>query len=390
MFATGDLFEIPVRYLPQVELPATMQFVEREYGQVIAEPYVLSSVEPAMVLLGPGEFTVENLALDNGLLRGTLVNRVNGIAAPTLFARINRVVVRQVTVEQARPLDECGSARRFGVPVRIADLTDTGLSVELYVVGIDGPVSTFGYLRTDITAIERSLIETEERIRQMQQSATLHFASVSADFQRRLARQQERLDSFAEYASSLLFDNLLAGTRGSGSLEPDALADPAARSGFRRLLRVPDERTPDSDIVPAQHLTWAEVALASDGFVFGWYDLENDKAETFRWMGPVGILLNPQPSRPVARVEVTIGQVYGAFEPALGGCLDGEDAMVDILSVQDGFLARFALDKSKDPLLIRALRIESSVIGCPAQDYDGEDERMLSVAVTKVVFHYFE
>jgi hypothetical protein len=36
------------------------------------------------------------------------------------------------------------------------------------------------------------------------------------------------------------------------------------------------------------------------------------------------------------------------------------------------------------------LRIESSVIGCPAQDYDGEDERMLSVAVTKAVFHYFE
>ena len=64
--------------------------------------------------------------------------------------------------------------------------------------------------------------------------------------------------------------------------------------------------------------------------------------------------------------------------------------MVDILSVQDGFLARFALDKSQDPIPTRALRIESSVIGCPAQDYDGEDERMLSVAVTKVVFHYFE
>lgn len=102
-------------------------------------------------------------------------------------------------------------------------------------------------------------------------------------------------------------------------------------------------------------------------------------------MGPVGIRLNPQPSGPVARVEVTIGQVYGAFEPALGGFLDGEDAVVDILSVQDGSLARFALQKSKDPLPIRALRIESCVIGCPAQDYDGKDERMLSVAVTKVV-----
>jgi len=52
-----------------------------------------------MVLLGPGEFTIENLALENGLLRGTLINRVNGIAAPTMFARINRFAVRQVTVE---------------------------------------------------------------------------------------------------------------------------------------------------------------------------------------------------------------------------------------------------------------------------------------------------
>jgi hypothetical protein len=52
------------------------------------------------------------------------------------------------------------------------------------------------------------LIETEERSRQMQQSATLQFASVSTDFQRRLAQQQERLDSFVEYPSSLLLDNL--------------------------------------------------------------------------------------------------------------------------------------------------------------------------------------
>ncbi len=52
-----------------------------------------------MVLLGPGEFTIENLALENGLLRGDSINRVNGIAAPTMFARINRFAVRQVTVE---------------------------------------------------------------------------------------------------------------------------------------------------------------------------------------------------------------------------------------------------------------------------------------------------
>jgi hypothetical protein len=179
MFATGDPIDIPISYLPQVELPATMQFVEGEYDQIIAEPYVLSSVEPAMVLLGPGEFTVENLALDNGLLRGTLVNHVNGLAAPTMFARINRVVVRQVTVEQARPLDERGATRCFGVPVRIADLTETGLSLELFVVGVGAPVATFGYQRMEVSAIERGLIETEERIRQMQQSATLQLASVS-------------------------------------------------------------------------------------------------------------------------------------------------------------------------------------------------------------------
>jgi hypothetical protein len=80
-------------------LPATLRFLEERSGQAIAEPYVLSSVEPAMVLLGPGEFTIENLALENGLLRGTLINRVNGIAALTMFARINRFAVRQVTVE---------------------------------------------------------------------------------------------------------------------------------------------------------------------------------------------------------------------------------------------------------------------------------------------------
>jgi hypothetical protein len=233
------------------------------------------------------------------------------------------------------------------------------------------------------------LIEIEERIRQMQQSATLQLASVSADFKRRLVRQQERVDAFVEYASSLLFDNLVSRARASGSRDTNA-ANPPARSQFRQLLLSSNEEVTDSDIAPAQQLSWAEVSLVADEFVFGWYDLENDKSGSFRWMGPVGILLNPEPSRPVARVDVTISQVYGAFEPALGGFLDGEDATVEIVSVRDGFLARFALVEPHDPSLLRALRIESSVIGCPAQDYDGEDERMLSVAVTKAVFHYFE
>lgn len=64
------------------ELPATLRFLEERSGQAIAEPYVLSSVEPAMVLLGPGEFTIENLALETACSAGTLINRVNGIAAP--------------------------------------------------------------------------------------------------------------------------------------------------------------------------------------------------------------------------------------------------------------------------------------------------------------------
>ena len=104
----------------------------------------------------------------------------------------------------------------------------------------------------------------------MQQSATLQFASISTDFQRRLTRQQERLDLFVEYASSLLFDNLAPRTLSSGSLDPNAPSDPAARSRFQRLLRLSDERAPGNDIALAQHMTWVEVALTSDGVVFGW------------------------------------------------------------------------------------------------------------------------
>jgi hypothetical protein len=209
------------------------------------------------------------------------------------------------------------------VPVRIADLTDTGLSLELFVVGIDAPVATFGYHRVDVTAIERSLIETEERSRQMQQSATLQFASVSTDFQRRLARQQERLDSFVEYPSSLLFDNLASRTLSSGSLDPNTPSDPAARSRFQRLLRLSDERAPGNDIALAQPMTWVEVASTSDGFVFGWYDLENDKAGRFRWMGPVAILLNPSRADPLLASKSPSAKYMEHLSPRLAASSTG-------------------------------------------------------------------
>jgi hypothetical protein len=65
------------------------------------------------------------------------------------------------------------------------------------------------------------LNETEERSRQMQQSATLQFASVSTDFQRRFTRQQERLDSFVEYPSPRYYSTISRPERSAGFARPE-------------------------------------------------------------------------------------------------------------------------------------------------------------------------
>jgi hypothetical protein len=126
-----------------------------------------------------------------------------------------------------------------------------------------------------------------------------------------------------EYPSSLLFDNLASRTLSSGSLDPNTPSDPAARSRFQRLLRLSDERAPGNDIALAQPMTWVEVAFTSDGFVFGWYDLENDKAGRFRWMGPVAILLNPSRADPLLASKSPSAKYMEHLSPRLAASSTG-------------------------------------------------------------------
>jgi hypothetical protein len=136
-------------------------------------------------------------------------------------------------------------------------------------------------------------------------------------------------------------------------------------------------------------MTWVEVALTSDGFVFGWYDLENDKAGRFRWIGPVAILLNPSRADLLLASKSPSAKYIEHLGPRLAASSTGGRSRRH--SKRPGRLSRKGSLYKNRKIRCRFGHCESRALrpAARAQDYDVEDERMLSVAITKIVFHYF-
>jgi hypothetical protein len=382
----GDHIDIPVDYLPWVELPTEIHCSARNESVAITRPLPLINADEALMLVGPGEVTVSNLSIDQGMLRGTATNRVNGLIRPNMFARVNGLVVRAVSIEQPRLLDDGGCSFQFAVPLYPGDISDNGLSVDILLVGTEAPITSVTFARMQVADQEKRLIELESRIRELQQLSGLQIGALKSEFEANMARMQRRMEVFIEYASAFMFDRKAAVV-----VEASSPADPALASKVTAFRELVSSAASGGATEAAQALTQAvsTLPIRSSLYAFGWYDVESTPEGEYRWMAQRSVVFNPEPQRPVAEVMMMVQAVYGADAPAIQCSFDSEDAEVAV-ERQPG-PARFKIrikHRSAKSTHVQALRLESLNSGSPARDEGSHDDRVLSLSVLGIGFIY--
>ncbi len=397
-FRAGDTIAIPVRYLPLVELPATIRL--RSASGCVDEDasLVVKSADAAEQLVGPGEVRVEQFDFNQGMLRGFAVNRVNGLHNPVMFLRINGVFTRQVAVDRPRLLDDGGCSFSFAAQLYLSDFSSNGFQADLHALGQEAPVASFQYLRDRGDSLARQVLELEAKLAQVQQMASLQVATLSADFRQQLGAQQQRIDAFIDYASCLLFDQVasdaLAGAD-AAALEPD----PAMRQKINSFRTLIASATPEAGIAAAsspgggaQPPRALKVGARSSRLNFGWYDAEGDAQGEFRWMGQSGMVLNPAPNRVLREVTIELRHLFKASKPMLRLFLDTREMEAVVLPGSAPNVSRITIAVPPEDLPregFQTLRIDSFIAGRPADEEEGgNDQRLLSLAVSEVVFTY--
>lgn len=394
-FHAGETVVIPVTYLPRVDLPATIRLGSAR-GSVSEEGgLVLKTPDAAEQLVGTGEVKVEQFDFNQGMLRGFAVNRINGLHNPVMFVRINGVFTRQVAVDRPRLLDEGGCSFSFAVQLYLTDFGSSGFHADLYVVGQEAPVASFQYVRADSSALTRQMLELEGKLAQLQQMTSLQVATLGADFRRQVAAQQQRVDAFIDYASCLLFDQVASDailSAGDPALEPDPEMR-AKIANFRALIASATEEADAAVAGGSGNSTPRNLRLPprSSQFSFGWYDAETDAQGDFRWMGQSGMVLNPAPNRALQGLTIELRHLFKTAKPMLRLFLDTREVEAIVLPGSRPNVARIEVTLPPDEPResFQTLRIESFIAGRPADDdKGGNDQRLLSVAVSEVVFHY--
>lgn len=381
--AAGAEIELPIARIPRIELPAELRFAETPEGPDLAPPWPLPNAAAALALLGPpAPPAIEGLRLEGGVLRGLATERANGLIEPVMYARINAAGARGVIIEQPWPLPEGGCAFRFSLALEAGDLMESGLSIALHLVGLEAPVARFAWTRSLPEDPAPRIAELEARVERLEGGAPASAAMLAETARRHVALLAERSDAFIETAAALLLDRL----GGTGSAPGVAGEDPRL-AALRRLIADAAATPP-----PAEALllgTRAEIPPGAGNLAVGWHAPEEDQGGAFRWMADAALVVNPEPHRRVASVTIGVRHLYGADAPRLTGSFDGLPARVDVARGEDGhFSIRLEPEGGGGAVPCQGLRLASDHAGVPLRDGRNPDQRMLSVAVSGVVFEY--
>lgn len=385
----GDIIEFPIDYLPWVELPAEIRFVRKGDDVEIGAPFELRTIDEATMLVGTGELVVDNLTISQGIVRGVVFNKINGLLKPQLFARINGVIPRAVGLEEPRLMDEGGASFRFAVQLLPIDINDSGLSIELFAVGSHTPLASAVLSRPADDELDRRLIALDARVQQIQDASSFHIKSLRTELKEQVTDIQQRVDAFIEYASSFIFDRI-AGERREASAPVDAALQSQIDS-LKSFIHATPTVSPGAKKGEAAVPTTATyVDLNSDLFTLGWYAVEVVDGSGFRWMSRTGIIFNPDPGRIVSEVLIVIDKVYGATFPLLSCYFDAQPAALDLTDdpATSQFVARLRWRDDTPPVPVQTIRIESQVSASPAQSEGSNDQRILSIAIREVSFFY--
>ncbi|MGV6875733.1 hypothetical protein ACUSIJ_23975 [Pseudochelatococcus sp. B33] len=389
MLKAGDIIEFPITYLPWVELPAEIRFVRRDDDVEICAPFELRTVDEAIMLVGPGELEVDNVTIAQGIVRGVVFNKINGLLKPQLFARINGVIPRAVDMEEPRLMDEGGASFRFAIQLLPIDINDSGLSIELFAVGAHTPLASVVLSRPADDELDRRLIALDARVQQIQDASSFHIKSLRSELKEQITDIQRRVDAFIEYASSFIFDRI-AGEHRETSAPVDATLQAQIDNLKSFIHSSPTASSGAKKSEAAVPTTATYVDLNSDLFTLGWYAVEVVDGNGFRWMSRTGIIFNPDPARVISEVLIVIDKVYGATFPLLNCYFDALPAALDITEdpATSRFMARLRWREGTPAIPVQTIRIESQVSASPAQAEGSNDQRILSIAIREVSFFY--
>lgn len=373
----GDSFDIPIKYFPKVDLPTCIRVTVAD--DEICQPVPVESAEDVMRVLGCGDISVRGLTIEAGLLKGTIINRSNGVHHAPAYVKINGLVSRVVNLELPQLLDDGGSASRFAVALKASDMLVSGLSIELYLLGLEYPLAAISFSRDDPASTATHFTEVNEKIRQLQRNMALQFDIMQANIDRQVKILQERVDAFIEYTSSSILDNLADHSRNQASA--------LFKEAMERIKLASSHEATTYEF--STSLKSEQVAIDSPIFIFGWYDLESSADGPFRWMGPAGLIRIPRRSWMLDHVEIAVLQVYGSHEPFLEASLDGETLIPSVERDELNFLVKLSVPAGRS-LCGDSLYIESLTTGSPAMDHGSSDDRILSIAVAGITFYYTE
>lgn len=380
--APGAELVLRPRRLPHAALPAEIRFSTAEGMLELAAPIALASASAAAALFGPGHWLAEQVRIELGVLRGLLRNETNGIAEPVGYARLNGVATRPLVLRAPVPLPEGGCVWPFELALLAEDLMESGMTLALHVAGQQPPLAGLAWGRAWAGTEATQMVALEARLAELERNAQARLAQLGEELERRHLEQRERIDAFIEYAGALLLDRAAEAEAEPGREALRAVAAPAA---LRANTPPAALRAPPAPVLPDRTVVGPE----GGGFGFGWHPVERDGGGggMFRWMSSAGQVVNPEPERPVAAVEVVTLHLYGAVKPQLRGSLDGAELAAEVTAEQG--VGRFTIRLVPDqPVLADALRLESLASGSPARDRNSADARVLSIAVTRVVFEY--
>jgi hypothetical protein len=378
-FEPGDIIEYPIAYLPWVELPAEIRFVAEQTGNEIAEPFRIKTHEEAIALVGMGQATVQNVAINQGMIRGLVVNRVNGLLRPQMFAKINGIVPRVIAVEQPRLLDDGGASFQFTAQLQPSDIGENGLTAEIYLLGDATPLTSVAFRRADVDDVTKRIVELEARLAQMNHSLNLRFSSANDALSTRMDVMQQRIDAFIEYAASFMFDRIAAtevpSVPGSTDLSPELKKKVEA---LRQIIvdgagKATASRSTSKAV---------KVPLQSPLFSFGWQDIEQNDGNEVRRMSTNALLFNPFPERRLEEVAMTV--IGNTERPALRASCDGvplELAVERAKRNPHDWRVKMRPGRDAFPMSARALSLVNMSAGSSGAE---------AIEVSELVFRYFE
>ncbi|WP_454658292.1 hypothetical protein [Bosea beijingensis] len=381
--ACGERVEVLCSYFPHVPLPACVRFSDDGEEGDMAPPKMLNSLIDIELLVGSGTLQDVHLTVQNGVIAGTGVNRINGLGRPHLLGRVNGHALREVRYDAPRGHDQGGCSVSFSLPIEAADLSDSGASYEILTLPDLKTLGAVSFPRSDSSALSNAVRRVEAQLSSVTKRVDLTLARAEELSGRRARQHREMLDSTVEYVVALVYDTLFAEDGISSEV-------PAEQGGailaFRRTLDSIASGKEASD-----RLNYAVAAPETAFYADGWHWLEHDsKGFDFRWMGLSGVVFNPKPNRVVGEVRVAIGSVYQDKVPIISALFDDEPVEILIVSSPNGapYSARIIWGAGRKPRPVHVLRIESSFAGSPLEDEGASDARVLSIAVHSVTFFY--